>query len=140
MTKKTTSCYTAVFNFIEKQIFTLRPAEFMTDFEVGLRKALVNVYPNVRIRGCWFHFCNALRKKGHALGMHALTRKCPNAKMIMKMLMSLPLLPPQNFQDGYDQIKSLSYELELLDKFKQFFHYFEFYWIVQVLKKYNYFS
>lgn len=134
MTKKTTSCYTAVFNFIEKEIFPLYPAEFMTDFEAGLRKALVNVYPNARIRGCWFHYCDALRKKSRALGMYRLIRQCSNAKMIMKMLKSLPLLPSHNFQEGYDQIKSLSHELELLGNFKQFFLYFESYWIAQVLK------
>lgn len=136
MTKKTTSCYTAVFKFIEKVIFPLDAAEFMTDFERGLRKALANVYPNVRIRGCWFHFCSALRKKSRALGMNTLFTQRPNAKMIIKMLMSLPLLPPENFQEGYNQIKNLSHELELSDKFDQFFHYFESYWIAQVLEKY----
>lgn len=140
MTKKTTSCYKAVFDFIEKEVFQLCPAEFMTDFEGGLRKALVYTYPNARIRGCWFHFSNALRKKSRSLGMYALIRNCPNAKMIMNMLKSLPLLPPQNFEEAYTLIKGLSDELKLFDKFKHFFQYFESYWIAQVLKTYYYFS
>lgn len=39
---------------------TLAPISVMTDFESGLRNAFVAVFPNVTMRGCWFHFrqCN----------------------------------------------------------------------------------
>lgn len=132
MSRKTTDCYMAVFNFIEKEIFRLGAAEFMTDFEAGLRKALAFVYPDARIRGCWFHYCAAIRKRSRALGMHALTTNNPNARMLLSELMSLPLLPAHQFEQGYGQIIQLAGELGLSKNFKKLFKYYESFWIKQV--------
>lgn len=132
MSNKTCACYTAVFKYIEKEIFQLEATEFMTDFEGGLRKALAKVYPNAQIRGCWFHYCKALRKKSRALGLESLHKKNANAAMILKELMSLPLLPSEKFVEGFDQIKRLIEEHELVKEYKRLIGYFEKYWFRQV--------
>lgn len=63
MTNKTAECYTAVFNFIKNNIFDLKPAIIMTDWETGLRCAIRTCFPNSTLKGCWYHYCAALRKK-----------------------------------------------------------------------------
>lgn len=134
MSNKTYACYNAVFKYIEKEIFHLEAAEFMTDFEGGLRKALAKVYPNTQIRGCWFHYCKAIRKKSRALGLESLQKKNVNASMISKELMSLPLLPSEKFTEGFEQIKRLTEEHELVNEYKGLFEYFENYWLKQVMQ------
>lgn len=39
MSRKTADCYEAVFKFVEKKLFKLQPAVFMTDYEDGMRRS-----------------------------------------------------------------------------------------------------
>ena len=62
MTRKTTVCYTAVFEFIEEHLFQLQPHEIITDYEAGLRLAISRCWPEVTLRGCWFHYEKEMSK------------------------------------------------------------------------------
>lgn len=132
MSRKTTECYTEVFEFIEKEVFKLQPAELMTDFEKGLRKSITKVYPNTEVRGCWFHFCQALRKKSRALGLQTLQAQNASANIIIKEFMSLPLLPPEKIVEGFNQIIGSIREHGLTNEFKKFTAYFKNFWMKQV--------
>lgn len=45
--------------------------KFMIDFEVGLQKALKNIFENILINGCYFHFLKLLWGKAKKMGfMH----------------------------------------------------------------------
>lgn len=133
MTRKTCECYSDVLDFIENQLFNLNPIEFMTDFEGGLRKAIEQKYPNARLRGCWFHFCAALDRNALRLGLYPLLKRDPFARFILKSLKNLPLLPEDRFVEGYAHIKTVAAENNLTRSFKQYFAYFEFYWLAQVI-------
>lgn len=135
MTRKTESCYTAVFQYIETHVFSLKPAEMMTDFEAGMRNSIKTVYPKTRLRGCWFHFCSALRKKSLRLGLRPLINSNRHAKLVFKELLSLPLLPAVNFVQGYMHIKKIAQSYGLLKYFRHFFVYFESFWLVEVNEK-----
>lgn len=39
-----------------KSEFNLSPSSIMADYEASLRFAIKQVYPEVDLRGCWFHF------------------------------------------------------------------------------------
>lgn len=133
MSRRTTECYTNVFKYIEKK-FNLEPDGFITDFEQSMRNAIKKVYPNTVLRGCWYHFCAALRKKHLKLGMFKLLKENDLAKQLKKMLMSLPLLPEENFNEGYKHIKSCAENWALTKDFEQIFKYFEQYWFRQVIQ------
>lgn len=105
---------------------------FITDFEQSMRNALQIIFPNVLLRGCWYHFCAALRKKHLKFGMNALLKENVLAKQIQKMLMSLPLLPKENFYEGYGHIKRCAVDWDLTGDFNRVFSYFEGYWFPQV--------
>lgn len=132
MSHKSEICYKAVFTFIQKTVFKLEPAEVITDFEAGLSNAIKNCYPNIRLRGCWYHICAALRKKRMKLGLHTLLKLSQYARAIKKMLMSLPLLPAEHFEEGYKHIKDCANRWNVSSDFKEMFAYYESYWFNQV--------
>lgn len=106
----------------------------MADFEKGLRKALNRVYPNSTLRGCWYHYCSALLKKSRKLRMSYLINTNPDAKVILKSMMSLPLLSSDRFEEGYAYIKQMAKANDLINEFDGFFSYFDSFWIHQVTK------
>lgn len=131
MTRKTAESYLAIFEFIEERLFKFEPKEFMTDFEEGMRSAIRKRWPNVRIRGCWFHFKRAVNKKCRSLAAK-LFRKNRTATIIKDMLTNLPLLPENQILEGYRCIKCFARKKQLSESFKSIFAYFERYWLHQV--------
>lgn len=129
MSGKSAELYKEVFDFIEKKLFQLKPAMFMTDFEAGLRKAINEFYPMAILHGCWYHFCAAVRRKCMSFNMYRLISKVPNAKIIYRMILSLPLLPPESILNGYNIVKQVATEKKLSKEFKKIFEYFEQYWL-----------
>lgn len=139
MTRKTAQCYSALFDFIEERLFELKPKEFMTDFEAGMRMAIKKHWPNITLRGCWFHFCRAIRRKCGNLGLFKLIKSNADAKAIQSSLMNLPLLPANRIIEGYNSAKEFAKKKKLLKKFQALFTYFEGYWLQLVrLNCHNY--
>lgn len=132
MTRKTSICYQSVFKYINKNVMKLEPIEIITDFEAGLRHAILKSFPNVRLRGCWYHYCAAIRKKLLFLLTSSLFKTNDWAIIIKKQLMCLPLLPSGYFHEGYQYIKRMTERYGLTERFKSFFSYYEFYWFSQV--------
>lgn len=131
MSNRTAESYTAVIEYIEKNVFQLKPASLMTDWELGMRKALKICYPNTVLRGCWFHYCSNIKKKLLKLGLDCVLKSCVDAKMIAKEFMSLPLLPKEHFEAGLNHIKSTIRQCQLSPAFRTFLTYFNF-WVNQV--------
>lgn len=127
MNHRTKEAYSHVFRFIEKNVFKLEPAEFITDFEAGMRSAINERWPSARLRGCWYHYSAALRKKMLKLGLHKLFKDSKDARCIKKMMLSLPLLPGDKFTEGYDYVQNQAQKWGLSKNFIEFFEYFK-YW------------
>lgn len=113
----------------------MEPSEFMTDFEAGLRKSIKEIYPKSKLRGCWLHFCKAVRQNAIRFGLYALLKNSSEAKFIFKSLLCLPLLPESLIMDGYKLIKQRALENGLMGQMRKFFAYFESYWLVMVNNK-----
>lgn len=131
MSSKRMDLYEAVLKYIEKSVFKLKPEQFITDWESGMRKAISNVYPNAHLYGCWYHYCAAVRRKSRSLGHDELLKTNETAFGIYKRLLSLPLLPEHLFEEGYNHIKNMA----ITEKVKQLdnvFNYYENYWLKQV--------
>lgn len=137
MSGKKADLYKKVFDFVEKKLFPLNPAQFMTDFEAGLRKAINEIYPDAILNGCWYHFCAAVRRKLMSLDMYELISSVPAAKSVYRMILSLPLLPKESISNGYRIIKQEAIDKNLHKEFKKIFEYFEQYWLHQVSFYFN---
>lgn len=136
MTHKSAECYTDLFKYIENHVFQLQPAQVMTDWESALRLAINNVYPSTDIKGCWFHYCSAIRRKAEKVvkDFHLL-KTDKNAYEIYRQLLSIPLLPSEYIEDGYHAVKHKARFDGLFEKFKALFEYYEEQWLKVVCSK-----
>lgn len=133
MSKKTTEIYTAVFKYIE-QTFNLQPSSMMTDFEAALRKSINVCHTQSKLNGCWFHYTRAIKKKFLQLGLHSLIKTSAEARLIYNQILSLPLLPSEQFHEGYTSIKERAKKFDFYQQLEPFFEYYESYWITQVVR------
>lgn len=136
MDKKSLASYKFVFEYINNNIFRMEAAGFMTDFEQALQKALRITFPEAKIRGCWFHFCQALRRKisQNYRGLGAYIRSSKDAKDMYYKLLCLPLLPPKDIKLTFYVIKEHIVQFDVNGKYNDFLKYFERQWITTVYK------
>lgn len=129
MTDKEAASYQAVFEYIEKNVFKLQAAEFMADFETGLRAAIKKCYPEALLHGCWYHYSAAIRRRLMTLDMHQIITDDSSGIEIYRMCLSLPLLPQERILDGFNVVQEFAREKGLFREFKKFFKYFNDFWM-----------
>ena len=107
MDKRTESSYTALFKYVNENIFKLEPSSFMTDFEVAMQKSLRHVFTEATTYSCWFHFCQALRRRVMTKdkNLAEMTRSNKNASLIFHKFLSLALLPANCIKQAFVMIK-----------------------------------
>lgn len=93
MTRKTEVAYTHLFRKIDNSIFKLEPASIMSDFERALRNAIRTVYSNCQLNGCWFHYCQAIRRKCLSIrGFNIKLDADEGAKKLFHKFLAIPLV------------------------------------------------
>lgn len=97
-----------------------------------MRSAIREYWPNVDIRGCWFHLKRAINRKCRSFGLKRTIDQNGNAKKVKEMLVSIPLLPSTQIHEGYACIKKFARERQLGKRFANLFSYFQRYWLKQV--------
>ncbi|XP_039292512.1 uncharacterized protein LOC111064492 [Nilaparvata lugens] len=110
MEKNNEAAYTDVINFIKSKVPSLNPSVFITDFDKAIQKCLSKEFPGRKIVGSWFHVAMDMRKKAGELGLSHLLRESQMAKKVLKMAMTLPLLPSHKIVDGFDVITEFAFE------------------------------
>lgn len=109
----------------------------MADFENGLRKAIINIYPYAILNGCWYHFTAAVRRKILSFKLYKLIEEQPVVHFIYRSILSLPLLPPDAVLKGYNIIKQKAKASEFYKALKPVFDYFESFWLGLVRQHFN---
>lgn len=129
MSRKSEKCYIHLFETL-KEMFPLNGNSIMTDFELGMRNAIRHVYPTLKMYTCWFHFCQAAKRKASQLMnlVHHIKTNA-NIKSAYYKLLSLPLLPAKDIVPCFQMIKSQVADEKV---FKPFMRYFEKQWIKKV--------
>lgn len=129
MSRKTEKCYIHLFQKL-KEMFPLNGKSIMTDFETAMRNALLHVYPNITSNTCWFHFCQAAKRKASQFPnlVNAIQTNTEIKNAYYKCL-SLPLLPPAEIISCFQMIKSQVADHQVI---KPFINYFERQWIKKV--------
>lgn len=61
MSDRSTQLYESVFDHFKE--IGIEPQSLMSDFERAIRKSACAVWPDIEINGCWFHYCQAIRKR-----------------------------------------------------------------------------
>lgn len=93
MKGRTKEAYISLLRYIEENVCRLRPASFMSDYEAALRNALRSIFPECEINGCYFHYCQAIKKNASQFpNFLALLQADRNAKKLYHKFLALPLL------------------------------------------------
>lgn len=132
MTRKTKKAYIALFEYIENNICHLNPSSFMTDFESGMRNAIRHVYPTCKLRGCYFHYTQAIRKKGRKIrGFFDTIIKDKTMNRLFHKFLVLPLLPQDKIKFAFGRLESAAKSFG--STFDEFVKYFKMQWIILVI-------
>ena len=100
--------------------------KLVADFKAAVWDASLQVFPHLRIQGCLFHFCQALRKKIDELGLLRAYNQREALYCFVKKIMALPFLPHEQISGAFYELKALATD----DVVKQFMGYVERQWIV----------
>lgn len=104
---KTTDMYVAIW----QKILELAPQilenqiRIVVDYEAAIHSAIHQLIPNAILRGCWFHFLQALLRKWISLQL----ARAP--KNVLWMSMSLALLPAADFAAGLASIEAAANDI-----------------------------
>lgn len=95
----------------------------MCDYERGLRNAIRKTYPGVRVVGCWFHFCHAIRKRAASIpGFFQEIWANQHKRQLYHKFISLPLLKESQILNAFQMLKGEILNFE--NPFKSFFAIF----------------
>ncbi|XP_011876392.1 PREDICTED: uncharacterized protein LOC105566750, partial [Vollenhovia emeryi] len=99
-----------VYKSIWKKVIQLAPdlqsnlRFIMCDYERASMNAVHEQFPHASLRGCWFHYYQAVLKKWKRLGL----LKAPHK--IVSMAMTLALAPPEMFSEGLNLMQIIADE------------------------------
>ncbi|KRX14006.1 hypothetical protein T07_1503 [Trichinella nelsoni] len=78
----------------------LNPDTIICDFETALIPAIQGYFPNARVQGCCFHFCQAVHRKVSELGLKTRYRQHEETRRKIKMLLATAFLPVPHVDTG----------------------------------------
>ena len=106
MTAKLEGLYSAVLDKVWSKLPALRPALIHCDFERPLINAIEAVCTCGSVSGCWFHACQAVKRKVGAEGLIGEAKKNKKVKDWTRSFYTLPLLPPDKIREGWEWVRS----------------------------------
>ena len=86
MTSKSQELYTAILKDLAVHVPQFQPIASMSDWEPAARNAFREIYPPMKIYGCWFHFTQRICAKTQKLG---LSQSFKNNAQIAKFIRQL---------------------------------------------------
>lgn len=113
MTTKTERSYNILLQIIKSQIPLWNPEKFTLDFELSSRNAIVKLFPNIEVKGCFYHFSASLRRKAKAIG----GMKSQINRRHVSLCTGLALLPVEDIDDGWSYIINESPNNEFAENF-----------------------
>lgn len=132
MSNKSQACYEHAFKHFDENVFRLSCVSFTTDYERGMRNALRSLFPESRLFACYFHFCQAVKKRAYKTNhLVALMKSNESARSIYYRLLCLPLLPANYISEMFAELKTEAYGINK-SIFRPFMRYFYDQWLVKV--------
>ncbi|KRZ02765.1 hypothetical protein T11_11240 [Trichinella zimbabwensis] len=102
----------------------LNPQTIICDFETALIPAIQGYFPNTRVQGCYFHFCQAVHRKVGELGLKTRYRHDEETRRKIKMLLATAFLPVPQVNTGVSLL-----ETGTTDNLLALFQYFRQEWM-----------
>ncbi len=77
----------------------------ISDYEKSLTSALHSAFPDSRLQGCYFHFCQAVYRRIQKLGLACTFSGNANFREVVRILMALAFLPSEEVLSSLIQIE-----------------------------------
>ncbi|KRZ88035.1 ATP-dependent RNA helicase DDX19A [Trichinella sp. T8] len=84
----------------------LNPDTIICDFETALIPAIRGYFPNTRVQGCYFHFCQAVHRKVGELGLKTRYRQHEETRRKIRMLLATAFLPVPHVNTGVSLLEA----------------------------------
>lgn len=121
-TRKTESFYTQVLQQLRTHAtelnYDLNPQFILSDFEIAFMNAARTIFPNSSIKGCLFHFTQAIYKQAIVKGLKTQYHDNPVIRDFIQKLLALPFIPEPEIEDVFDDIVVHMPEVETDDEEK----------------------
>ncbi|XP_046583798.1 uncharacterized protein LOC124290982 [Haliotis rubra] len=75
--------------------------KFQVDFEMAAIRAVELEFPAAEVKGCFFHYTQAIWRKTQELGLAVMYREDPLVERWVRRAAALPLLPLRQVQDAW---------------------------------------
>ena len=114
MGDKREESYRAVFRKLRENVFLLLPGfnvqarwtHMMSDFETGSIAAFRDIFPEVKVAGCHFHYCQAIyRQISTKLGQRQLYDEKGEFYRFSRCLMAVTFLPEDQIVRAFDDLQ-----------------------------------
>lgn len=103
MSRKSEQAYTHLFQYIDANLFKFEPTTFVTDYEQAMRNSLHSVFPGAKCSFCWFHYCQALRRRASKIPEFVtFMHKNKEALRLFRKFLVLPLMKPRDISLAFD--------------------------------------
>ncbi|XP_066590611.1 uncharacterized protein [Prorops nasuta] len=132
MSGKREDIYVKILEFIKGSIMVnLNVERIMADYEISLHNAIKIVYPACKIKGCYFHYGDNVRKYAPKLGLFKILKKQKLTTYVkgifyLRQLYNLPLLPPRLIELGFKLVEKkiiLNDDIKDIAQFKRLLKY-----------------
>ena len=122
MSRRKKKDYQSVFRAVKEMLPSPpRVKRIMLDFEAATWKAVRRVFPKIEIKGCAFHYTQAVWRHVQKLGLTTPYAEDSGTYKFIRKLMALCLLPNQHIQPVFERLKddATTNELKSLTEYIQ---------------------
>lgn len=130
--EKTALTYTRILRLLKDKAaelgYVLNPGLVHTDFESGFLPSFRTEFPNTQIRGCYFHFTQAIYKNILSKGFQPAYVNDIEIHRYLRQLMVLAFLPANHIANYYDAWKD-DMPLNIRREIQPMLNYFEHQWL-----------
>jgi hypothetical protein len=101
---KTQTIYVRMWEVIQQHCPNFAPRYAVTDFEKAAQEALVQVFPDCQLEGCFFHFTQAIWRKIQALDLRNAYIEDDQVRFHCKSWCSLAFLPEADVMPAFENL------------------------------------
>jgi len=103
------------------------PVRFLLDFEEAMILALRSFFPSASVKGCYFHFTQAIWRNCQKIGLAPYYNESHCVRQFVKGLMALPFVPSDEMERALNFLRSDLPPLDspcrpLIDRLEQYFY------------------
>ncbi|KAG8180604.1 hypothetical protein JTE90_018222 [Oedothorax gibbosus] len=129
---KSEAIYKKLFNAIKSLNPQLNPQTILLDFERAAMNAFLASFPTASVRGCFFHFSQAIWRKIQAIGLQAKYANDGDFALEIRQLAAMAFLPPQDVISSFEMLMDTDFFQEI--NLVPLVDYFEDTWIGRIAR------